>query len=330
MLSTFIGEIGDLETIKTGENEAPTTMGSEDILIEHTALGFNYEDCALAMGLYPYQYYQPRMKEVNQILGLEAAGVIKKVGTKVDRFKTGDRVIYCIGTVGSYCKQRVIHHTFAQKIPDFISDNVAAAVCRKGLMAHSLLYKTIAVKKESFVMIHNVTDPLESILSTWASAVGLKVIGTIGKEQHREEAKELGCQLIINRNRDSTIDLVREFTKGEGVRVVYDSIGKGVEDISIACMRPFGNYMHYHSKNGYPNIPVEKMLEKSLFAAFPTIEIQKGGQIEMLAGLEALFQIIKEGKLKPKFEKASLNASKKAIQSTLDQSFRKNIIFDVN
>jgi NADPH:quinone reductase len=97
-----------------------------EVLVRQTAVGINFIDIYHRTGLYPFAAYPAG-------LGLEAAGIIEEIGEGVSQFKAGDRVAYCGGATGAYAERRVMPATQLVKIPDFVTDEIAAAVMLKGI-----------------------------------------------------------------------------------------------------------------------------------------------------------------------------------------------------
>ncbi|MBL0725751.1 MAG: zinc-binding dehydrogenase [Alphaproteobacteria bacterium] len=327
MFAIITNNIGLASAVKLADISAPIKMGNEDIFIEHTAFGFNHEDFAIAMGRYPFGYYNKMLQAAsNKILGLEATGTIIKVGSKVKHLQNGQRVFYTVGSLGSFCQKRVIHNSFVQPIPDNISNDTVVSCMRKGLMVHSLLYKTVSIQKNSTLMVHNATDPLEQILCSWASNVGLNVIGTVTKDEDKAIAKANGCQLVINREKENVVQIVSDHTEKKGVKIVFDSIGQGVEKESISCLGPFGIYIHYHSKNSFPNISASSLAPKSLFLTTPSLELYKSNKTDLISGTDAVFKAIEKKYIKLPFTRVPIKNAHKIFQSYQDGNIDKNYI----
>ena len=326
MFALRIGQLGDLEGISFEDIDMPKVMGREDLAIEQQFFGFNYDDVMIAKKQYPLDY-SVQFNRNNKIIGLEAAGVVRKIGSQVDGFENGDRVIYSLGNLGSYCNTKIMHQSFLTKIPDELEMDVAASCLRKGIWCHILLYRTIVIRRKSNIMIHNITDPLESMLCQWAKAIGLNVIGTVTDEESKNAAKDLGASLIINREKEDVVEVVREFTKDKGVSVVYDSVGKGVEQISIDCIHYFGSYIHYHSKNGKPEISIDQISERSIFLTSPVLEQYKSSRLELQMATTSTFVALKKGYIKPIFETAELSDAKDVFVKTYNGKYNKNVVF---
>lgn len=76
------------------------------------------------------------------------------------------------------------------------------------------------------VLVHAAAGGVGSLLCQWANAVGATVIGTVSTLQKAFQAKEDGCHHVINYKEEDFVSRVKEITAGQGVEVVYDSVGK--------------------------------------------------------------------------------------------------------
>jgi len=189
----------------------------DQVLIEQKAIGLNYIDTYHRTGMYPLP--------LPTGIGLEGAGVIKKIGSKVKDFSIGDMVAYAGVPVGAYAEERVYAADKLVKLPDGITAEVAASIMTKGLTVYYLLYKTFPVKSNDTVLFHAAAGGVGQIFCQWARSIGCKVIGTVGSEEKIKIAKKNGCNFVINYSKENFVEKVKDFTKNEGVPVVYDGVG---------------------------------------------------------------------------------------------------------
>jgi NADPH2:quinone reductase len=240
------------KAIRIYEHGGPETLKYEDIDIgcvdpsevrlRHTSIGLNYIDIYQRTGLYP-------IGELPKTLGMEAAGIIEDVGSNVKDFKVGDRVAYAMG-LGSYCEERIWGTERLVKLPDNIDDQTAAAMLLQGMTAYYLLNRTYKVKAGDTILIYAAAGGLGLIACQWAKYIGATVIGCVGSEQKAEIARANGCDYPILYREESVPERVKEITDGEGVPVVYDSIGKKTLDDSLKCLRPFGLMVSFGNASG--------------------------------------------------------------------------------
>lgn len=233
--------------------------------VRHTAIGLNYIDVYDRTGLYP--------GELPSGLGREGAGVITALGRRVRSFKVGDRVAYVHSKPGAYSEVRNVPAERLVKVPRGISDEQAAALMLKGLTAHYLLRRTYRVARGDAILVHAAAGGVGLLLCQWAKALGAKVIGVVGSDAKAELARRNGCKHVLILGRDALAPEVRTLTKGEGVAVVYDSVGKDTFMDSLDCLRPLGMMVTYGNASGPPPAvsPLELSKRGSLFLTRPTL-----------------------------------------------------------
>ena len=287
-----IHETGGPDALVLEEIE-PGQPAEGEILLHQTAIGLNFIDIYHRSGLYKLPSYPHG-------LGLEAAGVVEAVGEGVTRFKPGDRVAYCGGPPGAYAGQRVIPARLAVRIPEGISDQVAAASLLKGLTAHFLLTKTFPVQKGDTVLIHAAAGGVGLIACQLAKHLGATVIGTVGSDKKARLARENGCDHAIVYTREKIVPRVREITGGKGVEVVYDSVGKNTFMDSLDALKKFGMMVSFGNASG-PVPAIEPLLlsqKGSLYLTRPTLMHHIEDPIAYAAHAAELFQMIGQGIIK--------------------------------
>src|SRR5574343_2025453 len=201
--------------------------GPGEIRIRHRAVGLNFIDVYHRTGLYPLG--------MPAGIGMEAGGVVEAVGAGVTHLAVGDRAAYGSNPPGSYCEVRVMPAKCVCKLPDAISFETGAAMMLKGLTAQYLLRRTLPVEgleKGDFVLFHAAAGGVGLIACQWGKALGLRMIGTAGSDAKCDLAKANGAEFCINYSTEDFAARVKEITGGQGVKVVYDSVGKDTWDKS--------------------------------------------------------------------------------------------------
>ena len=279
-------EVLKLETISL-EKPAP-----EEVTIEHKAIGLNFIDIYHRSGLYPV--------ELPSSIGLEGAGVIKKIGSKVKGFSVGDSVAYAGAALGAYSTERNYPEKNLVKVPREINIEVAATLMTKGLTAYYLLYKTYPVSSNETILFHAAAGGVGQVFCQWAKSLGCKVIGTVGSDEKISIAKKNGCDLVINYSKDDFAKKVLEFTKGKGVPVVYDGVGKNTFHKSIECLQTRGMMVSFGNASGsLKDIDVKKSIQpKGLYFTRPSMIHYLSTQDELKEGANIMFEKIKLGQIK--------------------------------
>ncbi len=311
-----IEKTGDPEVLKI-ENIEIEQPGPDEALIETKAIALNFIDCYHRSGLYPVK--------LPSGIGLEASGIIKKVGTKVKDLTVGDHVAYISAPIGAYAEERVMPVNKLVKIPKEIGLEVAATIMTKGLTTHYLLHKTYPVKASDTILYHAAAGGVGQIFCQWAKSIGCKVIGTVGSDEKISIAKKNGCNLVINYSSENFVKKVMDFTNGVGVSVVYDGVGKSTFEDSIACLKTRGMMVSFGNASGpLEKIDVTKYISpKSLFFSRPTLGHYISTRKELVEATDKLFEQLKYGKVKIEIYKKYKLAE--VIQAHKDLESRKII-----
>ncbi|MCU0956540.1 MAG: quinone oxidoreductase [Hydrogenophaga sp.] len=228
-----------LDTVEVGD------PGPGQVRIRHHAIGLNFIDVYQRSGLYALP--------LPLSLGMEGAGVIEAVGEGVTHLKIGDRAAYAANPPGSYSEVRVMPAMNVCQLPDAIDFETGAAMMLKGLTAQYLLKRCKPVEglePGDFVLFHAAAGGVGLIACQWARALGLRLIGTAGTDEKCALAAEHGAEFTINYRTENFTQRVKDITGGQGVKVVYDSVGKDTWEGSLDCLRPFGLMVSFGNASG--------------------------------------------------------------------------------
>jgi NADPH2:quinone reductase len=271
------------------EAVAASDPGPGEVLVRQTAIGLNFIDVYERTGLYPGAL--PRG------LGREGAGVVEAVGPRVRGFKPGDRVAYASHQPGAYAQERTIAAERLVRIPEGVSDRLAAAAMLKGLTAWFLLRRTHRVARGETVVVHAAAGGVGLILSQWARHLGATVVGVVGSDAKAEVARGHGCHHVLVLGRDDLPARVRALTGGQGAHVVYDSVGKDTFTASLDSLRPLGMMVTYGNASGPvpPFAPLELARRGSLFLTRPILFNYVARRAELERGARELFDVIGRG-----------------------------------
>lgn len=283
-----IHEYGGPEVMRWDEVEVPAP-GPGQAKIRHHFAGLNFIDVYHRTGLYP----QPSLPFV---LGAEGAGEVIETGADVDWLKPGDRVAYA-SVIGAYAEERLIPAERLVKLPDGIETKMAAAMMLQGMTVQYLIRRTYEVGPGTVVLFHAAAGGVGLIASQWASHLGAEIIGTVGSEEKGELAKANGCTHVINYKTENFVERVKEITGGQGVDVVYDSIGKDTFPASLDCLKPRGYWVTFGNASGpVPPFEIGILAAKgSLFATRPTLNSYIATRDELIATAEDLFDVVQKG-----------------------------------
>ncbi|MRV70241.1 NADPH:quinone reductase [Duganella sp. FT92W] len=281
-------EVLRLEQVEVGD------PGPGQVRVRHVAVGLNYADTYFRNGTYPVP--------TPSGIGVEASGVVTAVGDGVQGLAPGDRVTYTgfVNTLGAYCTERVMAAAPLIKLPDTIAFETAAAMTMRGLTSAYLLRRIYDFKPGQTILLHAAAGGVGLIVSQWAKLLGLNVIGTVGSAAKAEIALAHGCAHTIDYSREDVASRVRELTGGEGVHVVFDSVGKDTFMGSVDSLRRRGLLVCVGTASG-PVPPFDPILlaqKGSLFVTRPALADYIADPAEKAALADEVFGLVGAGKIR--------------------------------
>ncbi len=304
-------EVLELKDIKL------TNPNKNEVLIKNKAIGLNYIDIYHRSGLYPVK--------LPSHLGMEGSGIVQETGSNVKNFKKGDRVAYASAPLGSYATHRLFPAKNLIKLNNKLNFNIAATLMTKGITSYYLLNKTYKVKSGQTILFHAAAGGVGQIFCQWAKNIGCNVIGTVGSDKKISLAKNYGCKYVINYSKKNFVKKVMEITKGVGVHVVYDGVGKKTFDKSIDCLKIRGIMISFGNASGQLDpISVSKSIQpKNIYFTRPTGNHYINSRKEYEEASKKVFEMYIKKKIKIKiFKKYAL---KDVVKAHKDLAARKII-----
>ncbi|MGH6988333.1 MAG: quinone oxidoreductase family protein [Stellaceae bacterium] len=266
--------------------------GQGEVRIRHTAVGLNYVDTYLRGGVYPLP--------LPSGLGGEGAGAVEEVGPGVADLKVGDRVAYGAAPQGAYSQARLVPADRLVKLPDGISDQVAAAMMLKGMTTEYLVNRSYDIKPGDTVLYHAAAGGVGLIFGQWAKAKGATVIGTAGGAEKVKLARDHGYDHVIDYSKEDFVARVGEITKGAKCAAVYDGVGKDTFMKSLDCVRPHGIVVSFGQSSG-KSAPVDLVVlstKGSLYVQRPTLATYAAKRADLVAMAKNLFDMVLSGKVR--------------------------------
>ena len=281
---------GGPEVLELVELPVPQAKPHEAV-VKIAASGVNYIDVNLRNGAYkaPLPF----------LAGQEGAGVITAVGAAVRSLRPGDRVAWS-GVLGSYAEYVAAPAEALVPVPEEVGDRDAASAMLQGMTAHYLCYDTFPLKPGETALMHAAAGGVGLLLVQMAHHLGARVIGTVSSRGEGELAREAGADEVILYTQTDFEAETKRLTGGQGVDVVYDSVGKATFDKSMNVLRPRGMLVHYGSSSG-PVPPVDPIVlsqKGSLFLTRTTLAHFTATREELLARSSAVFGMMTAGQLK--------------------------------
>jgi NADPH2:quinone reductase len=267
-------EVLELQTVEVG---AP---GPGQARVRHSYVAVNFIDIYFRTGRYPLP--------LPNGLGSDAVGVVEAVGDGVTDVRPGDRVGYLLGPQGAYADVRLIPAEFLIPLPDGVSDRVASTLMMKGLTAQYLFRQVYPLKGGETILYHAAAGGVGLVACQWARAIGVTMIGTVSTDEKAEVARANGCAHTIVTSREDIARRVREITDGQGVPVVYDSVGKDTLMASLDSLQVRGHFV----SNGTTSGPV--VIDSTLLAVKGSIWMTRPAMVHYAAPRAHMLEMARE------------------------------------
>jgi NADPH2:quinone reductase len=295
MKAIRVHKYGDASQLSYEEIAKPTPKVGE-LRVQVEATGLNFIEIYLRTGLYKGKLpFTP---------GDEFAGRVDALGEGVTDFRIGDRIATASGDEG-YAQYSIAPAEKTIKVPDGISAEQAAAVMLQGITAHYLAKSTYPLKPGETVLIHAAAGGVGQLLVQIAKMSGARVLATTSSEEKAKIAKEVGADEVILYSKLDFAEEVNRLTKGRGVDVVYDGVGKKTFLKGLDCLRPRGMMVTFGNASGAPEAIEPRILVRkgSLFLTRPSIGHYLQNREEFLWRANDLFDWIQAGQLNVRVDK---------------------------
>ncbi|NME71376.1 quinone oxidoreductase family protein [Flammeovirga aprica] len=289
MKALTFSSFGGPEVLEYIEVSKPELKANE-VLVENKAIGLNFADIYRRKGNYHLKGQPPF------IAGYEGAGVV--VESKSDQYKIGDRIAYTDVPFAN-AEYIVVPEEHVIPISEKVDFSLAASVLLQGLTAHYLANDSYKVKEGETVLIHAASGGVGQILSQICKSKGAKVIGLTRSENKLQTILDTNADFALQLD-DLWVEKVKEITEGNGVDVVYDSVGATIMD-SFEVTKDTGTVVFYGMSGGDPVAIDPRML-------MDTSKTLTGGDLwsylvnhhERMTRANALFELIEKGFVKIK------------------------------
>jgi NADPH2:quinone reductase len=290
MKAIQVQETGGPEQMRLVDVPVPQP-GPKEALVKIAASGVNFIDVYFRMGLYK--------ADLPATLGNEGAGIVEAAGAEVTEVRPGDRVAYAMAR-GSYAQYAVVPAWQLVKIPDHTDLNSAAAAMLQGMTAHYLTHSAFPLKPGQTCLVHAAAGGAGRLIVQMAKMRGARVLGTTSTEAKAELARQAGIDEVIFYTRQDFEAEVKRLTNGNGVDVVYDSVGAPTYLQGLNCLRPRGMMVLFGQSGGKvpPLDPAILNTKGSLFLTRPSLAHYAATREELLWRSGDVLQWVASGKLK--------------------------------
>jgi NADPH2:quinone reductase len=261
--------------------------------MRNRAVAVNYRDVLQRSGIHAVRSFPAP-------IGLESAGVIEAIGSGVTGFRIGERVVYASAPEGAYAEQRIVSAARLIPLPDSIDDRTAASMTIRGMTARMLLRQAYVVKPGDTLLIHAAAGGVGLIVCQWAKHLGATVIGTVSSDAKADAARAHGCDHPIVYTREDFVARVRDITGGEGLPVVYDSVGKATFEGSLQCLHRRGYMCSFGEASGDPDpVPPRRLGQLgSIYLTHPSVSNFNVTRADLLQSANEVFGLVAAGTIK--------------------------------
>jgi len=274
----------------TLEEIPPPKPGEGQALVRLQAVGVNFIDIYQRMGLYPVPLpFTP---------GNEGAGIVQETGPGVTEVASGDHVAYA-GVSGSYAEFAVVPSWRLVRVPKGIDPKTAAAAMLQGMTAHYLSHDTYPLKPGDACLVHAAAGGVGLLLVQMARRRGARVFGTVSTPEKARLAREAGADDVIQYTESDFETEVKRLTGGQGVQVVYDSVGQATFEKSLNCLAPRGYLVLYGQSSGpVPSFDPQVLNARGgLFLTRPSLGHYTRDRRELLSRADQVLGWVADGTL---------------------------------
>ncbi|HKV53122.1 MAG TPA: quinone oxidoreductase [Candidatus Binataceae bacterium] len=283
-------EVGGPEVMKIVDIPKPEVR-PRMIRVRNHAIGVNFADNFFRQGTYQIK---PKLPDTP---GMETAGVIDEVGPEVEGWKPGMRVAG-LGLKG-YAEYSLCYANQTILLPDFVGFEEGAAFPIQTLTAWFMMHVAHNLTPGRTVLVHSAAGGVGLVAIQIAKAAGARVIGTVSSDAKIAVAKQYGADDVINYETHDFAKEAMRLTEGKGIDLNLDAIGKPTFEKGLECAAPFGHILLYGRAGGPPDkLEVGRLFQKAVKVSGFVLLTASSQHHLMKQGIDACFQMMKEGKLK--------------------------------
>jgi NADPH:quinone reductase-like Zn-dependent oxidoreductase len=287
--------------------------GPGEVRLRQSFVGVNFIDVLIRRGTFA-------MVTPPAPIGMEAAGTVVDVGEGVHQLMPGDRVAYAHAVPGAYATLRTLPADRLVTLPAAVAPETAAGVLFKGMTAEYLLHRVHAVKAGDWVLVHAAAGGVGLLLCQWARHLGARVIGTVSTEEKARLAREHGCEVPVVASDYRFADAVKTATRGQGVAVVYDSIGAAAARDNYDALAPTGHWVSFGEATGaLEALDPHRQMAKSLRLSRPVLFHYTADPARLVEMASRVFSLVASGVLRAtigsRFPLAAATAAHEALEA---------------
>ncbi|WKX68751.1 NADPH:quinone oxidoreductase family protein [Streptomyces sp. XD-27] len=221
---------GEPREVMRLEEVPEPVAGPGELLLRVRAAGVNFPDALLCRGRYQVRPPLPFTP------GVELCGEVLAAGDGV-RARAGARVLATAALpAGGFAEHTVVPAAAVLPAPDSLDDAQTAALHIGYQTGWFGLHRRARLQAGETLLVHAAAGGVGSAAVQLGKAAGATVIGVVGGQDKARTARELGCDVVIDRRADDVVAAVKEATAGRGADVVYDPVGGDAFTQSTKCV----------------------------------------------------------------------------------------------
>ncbi len=240
MRAIQIQKIGGPEVLSLKDMAMPS-VGAADVLVQMEATGVNYLDIYQRSGTYPVP--------LPFIPGVEAVGVVREVGPCVESFRSGDRVAWIL-IPGAYAEYTVVPEHRLIPVPRGLPVNTATAILFQGVTAWLWTTAVYPIRAGHHVLVHAAGTGVGRLLVQMSRAHGAHVFGTASNDEKATAATTAGANATALTTSPNLVSVVKDWTHGDGVDVVFDGVGGPTWETSLSVVKMRGTLVSFGQSGG--------------------------------------------------------------------------------
>ena len=319
MKAIVCNNFGPIKNIEYKEVDDPN-LEEDSVLIKVSSVGVNFPDGLLVQGKYQLK------PEIPFIPGMEVAGEVIELGSKISDFKVGDRVAG-LSRLSGYAEKTAVKFSSVFKIPDNMSfDDSCALLCAYGT-SHYALKQRGQLKKDETLVVLGASGSTGIAAIQIGKIMGAKVIAVASNAEKQKIAKNNGADLAIGY--DNLKEQLKDISNGKGIDVIFDPVGGDVFDTLARTMGRKGRLLVIGFASGsIPKLAVNLALVKEFsvvgvfWGAFTRSE-----PVEYKKNMIELFNWHNNGLIKPLIEENyPLSDASKVLEKILARGAKGKIV----
>ena len=269
--------------------------GPGEVLIEVAAAGINRPDVLQRQGLYPPP------KGASDLLGLEVAGKVVALGEGASRYQPGDLVCALVNG-GGYAEFAVAPEGSTLPVPQGLSLAEAAALPETVFTVWHNVFERGGLERGEWLLVHGGASGIGTTAIQMATALGAKVMVTVGSDEKARACEALGAARAINYREEDFVEAVRETTGGNGANVILDMVGGDYVERDLRAAALEGHIVQIaFLKGSKVELDLMRLMMRRLTLTGSTLRAQSPeAKTRMAKAIEQrVWPLIAAGKVKP-------------------------------